>query len=185
MILIERLDRARHNRLAFSCGKDQLDRFLHETAAQAFSKNIAATYVAVHPNEPTKILGFYSVSNFQIDAGELPDVISRRFALPNGRLPATLIGRLAVVNEMQGLRLGSHLLIDALIRCALAGEQVASSAIVVDALDENVVPFYEQFGFTRFSEGSRRLFIMMATVRELDIVRLRIAEMRDVNREAI
>lgn len=177
MLIIERLDRTKHNRLAFSCGKDVLDRFLHETAHQAFVKNIAATYVIVDENEPDRILGFYSVSNFQIDAGELPDVIRRRYALPNGRIPATLIGRLAVAEAEQRKKLGTHLMIDALIRCCLAAEQVASTAIVVEALDEDVVPFYEQYGFMSFSETSRKLFLMTATARELEIVQKRLAEM--------
>lgn len=184
MVTIERLDRAKHNRFAFTSGTDQLDRFLHETARQAYSKNLAMTYVAIDPEDSSKILGFYSVSSFQLDAGELPEVISKRFALPNSRLPATLIGRLAVAKEAQGQGLGPFLLMDALVRCAMAAEQVASTAIVVDAIDEEKVGFYEQYGFQRCSENSTRLFIMMQTVRQLDMVAKRIATMQ-ASKEAI
>jgi predicted GNAT family N-acyltransferase len=176
--MIERLDRTKHNRLAFSCGKETLDRFLHETAHQAFVKNVAVTYVITDSEEPDRILGFYTVSNFQIDAGEMPEVVRRRYALPNGRLPATLIGRLAVARSEQKRGLGAHLMIDAMVRCCLAASSIASTAIVVEAIDEDVVPFYEPYGFTRFSEESRKLFIMMATVRQLPLVKRRMGEVQ-------
>jgi hypothetical protein len=37
----------------------------------------------------------------------------------------------------------------------------------VDAIEESVTAFYERVGFTRFEPGSLKMFILMATVREL------------------
>jgi len=174
MIVIERLDRTKHNRLAFSCGKEPLDRFLQEVAHQAFTKNIAATYVAIDLEAPDRILGFYSVCNFQLHAGELPEVERKRRRLPGNLLPATLIGRLAVDKSVAGRGLGSWLLIDALARCFRAGQQIAATAIVVDALDDDFVPFYEQYGFQRCNPETKKLFIMMDTVGQLDAVRAQV-----------
>lgn len=182
---IERLDCTKHNRLAFACGKEPLDRFLHETAHQAFQKNIAATYVAVDPNEPAKIIGYYSVCSFQIDAGEIDIVERKRRRLPAGRLlPATLIGRLAVHSEHQGKGLGADLLFDALVRSYIAGRQIASTAIVIDAMDEGVVGFYEQYGFRRCAPESLKMYIMMHTVGQLEIVQRRVAEAAHAAEEA-
>jgi len=54
---------------------------------------------------------------------------------------------------------------DAMARCARVADEVGCVAIVVDALDEKVVAFYERVGFRRFEPGSLKLFIPMATVR--------------------
>jgi len=175
MTIIERLDRATHNRIAFSCGKESLDRFLHETAHQAFKKNLAATFVAVNPEFPGRILGYYSVCNFQIDAQELPDLVRRRYRLPRHLVPATLIARLAVDLTVQGQGIGGYLLLDALIRCFQAGLEVASAAIIVDALEEAIVPFYEQYGFQRYAPDSLKHFIMMDTVAQLELVQKKIS----------
>ena len=175
MIVIERLNRDMHNRVAFSCGKESLDRFLHETAHQAFKKNLAATFVAVKPEEPTRILGYYSICNFQIDAQELPEVIRRKHGLPRHLVPATLIARLAVDSSAQRHGIGGYLVFDALARCFRAGLEVASTTIIVDALEEDIVSFYEQYGFQRYALDSLKLFIMMETVAQIDEIQTRIS----------
>lgn len=72
-------------------------------------------YVLVDSNEPAIVLGFYTLSSYGIDVGELPPEVVKR--LPRYPLiPATLLGRLAVNVERQGQGIGEFLLIDALRR---------------------------------------------------------------------
>jgi hypothetical protein len=59
------------------------------------------------------------------------------------------------------------MLMDAMARCARVAENVGGGAIVVDAIEEGVTAFYERVGFTRFEPGSLKMFILMATVRQL------------------
>lgn len=171
MIVTEQLDKAKHSRLAFSCGRDSLDQFLHENAHQAFKKNVAVTFVAVDTDEPAHILGYYSVSSFLVNAGELPEMQAKR--LPRN-IPATLIGRLAVDKNSQGKGIGGFMIVDAFVRCYKVSRQIASVAIVVDALEQEVIPFYEQYGFQRFEPGSLKLFIMMETIAQLPVVQERL-----------
>jgi ribosomal protein S18 acetylase RimI-like enzyme len=70
-----------------------------------------------------------------------------------------LIGRLAVSNTVQGQGIGKMLLVDAIKRTQSISDQIAIYAIVVDAINDKAIGFYEQFGFARLSDDSPRLFL--------------------------
>ena len=103
----------------------------------------------------------------RIEAGQLPRSAARALKLPAHELPASLVARLAVSESATGRGIGSLMLMDAMARCARAAGEIGSVAIVVDALDEGVIPFYEKVGFTPFEPGSLKMFIPMTTVRKI------------------
>lgn len=150
-----------HDRAAFSCGADDLDRYLRERAGQDERKNLARVFVA-EGAKPQIVAGYYTVSSYGIDVGELPEANRKR--LPRYPvIPAALIGRLAVAIPYQGTGLGERLLIDAIARVLDAGNEVATYAIVVDAKDDRAASFYRKYGFIPFPSRPMRLFLPMAT----------------------
>jgi GNAT superfamily N-acetyltransferase len=166
-LIVESLQKGKHDRLGFSCGNESLDRFFQEHAHQAALKDLSRTYVGVDENDETVVLGYYTVTPCRIEAGELPRTLMRLLRLPDRDLPASLIARLAVSKAAQGKGVGSLLLIDALVRCARVTGEIGGIAIVVDAMEDAVAPFYERLGFRRLELESRRMFIPMATIRNL------------------
>jgi GNAT superfamily N-acetyltransferase len=166
-VIIESLRKDKHHRLAFTCGKEPLDRFIHEYAHQAVAKGLSKTYVAVDEDDQTAILGYYTVTTCRIEAGELTQTIAKKLKLPKHELPASLVARLAVSESVKGRGVGALLLMDAMARCARVADEVGGVAIVVDAMDEAVTRFYERVGFSRFEPQSLKMFIPMATVREM------------------
>ena len=60
-----------------------------------------------------------------------------------------------------------HLLLDSLSRSLAASKQVASFAVVVDAIDEEARAFYQHFEFLPFRDESRRLFLSMKAIEHL------------------
>lgn len=154
-----------HDRAAFSCGNSDLDAYLKHHATQDERRNVARVFVLVGDG-PSAIAGFYSVSSTGIDIGDLPQEQAKK--LPHYPvIPAALIGRLAVGREYQGQGLGGVLLVDALKRIIEAGGSVAAYAVVVDAKDDRAVSFYEKHGFQRFPTRPERLFLPVATARQL------------------
>lgn len=152
-----------HDRAAFSCGAEALDAYLRKRAGQEQRKNIARVFVA-EGGEPHVIAGYYTLSGFGIDVGDLPEPEAKR--LPRYPIvPAALIGRLAVDRRFQGMGLGGILLIDALARILQAGGEVASYAAVVDAKDDSAVAFYRKYGFIPFPSRPNRLFLPVATAK--------------------
>lgn len=77
-------------------------------------------------------------------------------------IPVVLLGRLAVDERFSGHGLGRSLLTDAVTRAMVAAETVAAAALLVHAISESAVTFYEKFGFTQFPESSQSLFLRFA-----------------------
>ena len=169
--LIEALDKRKHERGAFSCGKQPLDDYLKRTARKAQAGDTGRTWVAIDRDAATDdsgrrpVLGYYTVSMCSVDLTALPE--GRRSGLPRPQVPAALLGRLAVDRTAQGEGLGRALLIDALRRMANAAEHVAAHAVVLDAIDEGAKRFYEQYGFLELADDPLHLFLPMDTVRQL------------------
>jgi GNAT superfamily N-acetyltransferase len=154
---------AAHDRQAFSCGAEPLDRYLQTQATQDVRRHIANCFVA-SPAESNVVAGYYTLSAASIPMTDLPEAQARK--LPRYPvLPAALIGRLAVDRRWQGKQLGAALLFDAIARAIRA--DAAVFALVVDAKDEAVARFYRHHGFQAFSEKAARMFLPVATARRV------------------
>lgn len=128
-------------------------------------RGLAVVYVLVDTFTPETIAGFYTLSASSVPLDDFPDEIARR--LPYSNVPVSLIGRLATSLEYRGQNCGSRLVVDALMRsCTISEQVIGVHAVVVEAKDEGVVPFYERFGFARFKDDRLRLFIPIKTARE-------------------
>ena len=160
--VVEPLD-VQHNRSDFECGVEALDRYLKQQASQDMRRRIAAPFVLVD-QDIDRIAGYYTLAATAIHLAELPPEIIKK--LPKYPLvPATLLGRLAVNQRYQGQGVGSFLLIDALRRSF--NSEIASMAVVVDALDDKAHAFYKHHQFIPFQEQSQRLYLPMTTIAKL------------------
>ena len=105
------------------------------------------------------VVGFYSLSSFTLDLGDLPEELARKLPRYDG-VPAARIGRLARDSRVRGKGVGELLLADAVRRILSAAQSLAVFAIIVDAKDEHAARFYEAFGFRRFPLRPNRLFLL-------------------------
>lgn len=154
---------ARHERAAFSCGIEPLDRYLQTQANQDIRRNISNCFVAVAEGE-ISIAAYYTLAASSIPINELPAEIARR--LPRYPvLPAVLIGRLAVDRHFARQSLGSALLYDAIARTMAA--DAAVFAIIVDAKNEIAANFYRRFGFQSFTSRPLSLFFSVSSAAKL------------------
>ena len=151
---------AKHDRAAFSCGNEALDRYLKEQAGQDLRRRVARVFVAVG-DQPTEIAGYYSLAATSIARESLPAADARR--LPRYPVPAVL-GRLAVDQRFQRQGLGELLVADALTRVLHASEAMAVYAVIVDAKSTELVSFYQRLGFRAFPDTPLRLFLPLATI---------------------
>ena len=98
----------KHDRAAFSCGYEELDRYIKERASQEAKKKISASFVLVESGDNT-VIGFYNLSATSILLCDLPEKTAKK--LPRyPDVPATLLGRLAVDSRYKGRRHGEILL---------------------------------------------------------------------------
>jgi GNAT superfamily N-acetyltransferase len=153
---VEPLDRSRHNRKAFDCGRPELNDWLAHQAAQAQVRhNSARTFVLTEDGET--ILGYYALTSHSVDV----DAVSAQLArgqLRDYPIPAVLLSRLAVAADHQGRRLGERLLADAVRQVVKASGSIGIALLVVDALDDRAASFYEKYGLERWPTDGLRLF---------------------------
>lgn len=151
-----------HDRSAFQCGADILNRYLQKQATQDIRRRISRVFITTTAKKPQIIIGYYTLSTLSIELSQLPEQLSRK--LPKHALPAALIGRLAVDRSAQGHGVGKMLLADAVKRTLSVSDQIAIYAMVVDAIDEKAAAFYEKFGFARLGADLSRLFLPLKSI---------------------
>jgi predicted GNAT family N-acyltransferase len=157
-----------HDRAAFTCGKASLDNYLRDRAIPDAKGLSTITFVLVDETDGRTIHGYYSLSSTSVEFGVVPPTVAKRLRISKHRLmSATLIGRLAISNAMQGRRLGEALLFDALKRAYFAAQQVGSALVIVHALDDDAARFYAKYGFVAFADVARGLFLPTSTVAQL------------------
>jgi predicted GNAT family N-acyltransferase len=165
VLKIELLDNRKHNRSDFCCGKDSLDNYICKQASQDLKKRVSTVFVLV--DDPSlNVLAFYTLSSYTVDIAVLDEAFTKR--LPRyPLLPATLLGRLAVDERQKGQGLGALMLVDALQKALHASTQVASLAVIAEALDESASNFYMKYGFRQFRQNPMKLYLPMKSVEEL------------------
>lgn len=146
-----------HDRAAFHCGVPALDDYLHKYAAQQNAKGISTVFVLIDDAEPSKILGFYTLSAAQITVQQLSE--AERKKLPRSPVPCFRMGRLARAIESRGAGLGEVLIGCAVDRCLHARSLVGAYALLVDAKDEKAKSFYKRYGFVSCVDAPMSLYL--------------------------
>jgi GNAT superfamily N-acetyltransferase len=151
-----------HDRAQFESGIEALDRYLRAQAGQDARRRLAAPFLLVLPSRI--VAGYYTLSASSVRLAELPGETVKK--LPRYPLvPVTLLGRLAVDRRHQGRGYGLFLLADALWRSLRS--EIASFAVIGDAIDENARRFYERESFLPFPGQPMKLFRPLADIAKL------------------
>lgn len=160
----ERLN-ADHRIDGFDNGRHaSLDHWLAERALASEGAS-ARTYVVCNADRPGHVAGYYTITTAMEERAALPTARLRR-GRP-GKVPLLLVARLAVDVDFQGLGLGADLLADALRRCAAASEIAGVRAVIVHAIDDTAVGFYQRHRFIASPLGARVLLMPIEAVRAL------------------
>jgi len=163
----EPLDPARHHLGELDSGEPELDTWLREHAAGAAARRVARTFVWVEPDaDPDRAVGYYSLAGHRLVRDDLPRSIGR--GSPT-EVPAVLLARLALDRTHHGEGNGGALLADALARIVVATDIVAARFVVVDALHEKAVGFYQHHGFRRIPDTLRLIQKVSDIAAALDV----------------
>jgi len=154
--VVARLDPG-NDRGNFDCGIESLNRYLTTQATQDLRRGLAVPYVVLYP--PSNVVAaYFTLSAASIDLLDLPERLRKK--LPGGAvIGASLLGRLAVDRSHQGAGLGA-LMLGAAVDLSFAQSPLACVAMIVDAINPAAMAFYEKFGFIRFPDAPRRLFLV-------------------------
>jgi GNAT superfamily N-acetyltransferase len=159
-----------HDRAGFDCGVAALNIYLSRYARQNHDGGGARTFVAVRPDEPSRVLGYYTISPSDIAFAKVPHKLFRH--LGQYEVPVYRLGRLAVNLSDQGRGLGADLLFAAGARAIAVARQVGGIALAIDAKDEAAARWYERFGAVRLLDDPQKLVL------PLDIIEASIRQAR-------
>lgn len=155
-----------HNREAFDCGVPALNHFLQRTARQHQKKGVSQTFVLIDDELawPTRILGYFALTACESPTEDLPTELAR--GLPQ-KIPAVLLGRLAVDRQFQGHGFGATLLVEAIRVVAQIIPKIGICGLFVDAKDDAAAAFYRHFGFVPLMSNTHRLFLPLESIRQI------------------
>ncbi len=145
----------------FNSGEEALDRWLRGRARGNEKSGASRTMICV--TDSGIVAGYYCLSSSALTVSDGPAKLVQGQPDP---VPVVLLGRLAVDRQFAGRGLGFSLLRHAVLRAIEASETLGIRAMLVHALTDEVVPFYEKFGFTRFPGQSHTLYLLIADARE-------------------
>lgn len=155
----EPIDR-HHDRKNFDCGSRELNEYLDRYARQNHESGGAKTFVAVMPADPTRVLGYYSISPGAIEFTRVPARLARK--LGRYEVPVFRLGRLAVAQSYQGL--GSELLVAAGVRALAVAVEIGGIALAIDAKDARAARWYKRFGAMQLLDDSLKLILPLGVM---------------------
>lgn len=130
-----------HNTNVFCSGNDLLDDWLKFKALSNEKKRASRCFVITKNNT---IIGYYAIAAGSIAHKEATGKIRRNMPDP---IPIMILGRLAIDKNYQHMGLGTALLKDVLLRSLQAADIIGIKAILVHAIDQNAIHFYQERGF--------------------------------------
>lgn len=151
-----------HDASDFDCGEPDLDDWLRKSAMSSDGRGITRTYVWVDRHDPERrVRAHHATMPYTIDRETLSRSQGRGLT---SSIPGYLLARLALHRDLQGERLGSALLAEALRRLAGSALAVGGRFVVVDALNDTAVSFYVKHGFAPLPDAPDRLIMRVKEI---------------------
>lgn len=118
-------------------------------------------------DEQEAVVGYFAITPHIVDREAAPKKVGR--GAPR-QIPAILLAKLALSEELHDQGLGAELLVRALHTILEAARVAGGKLVVVDAIDDAAAAFYRHHDFVAFPDRSDRLVMKLSTVaRAVDI----------------
>jgi GNAT superfamily N-acetyltransferase len=157
------LDPKRHDRSTFDSGAPDLDDWLRRFANQNRRRDTAATWVIVDRDDT--VLAYASVAMTGIDRTAAPSAVAKHSPDP---VPALLIGRLAVDRSVAGAGVGTGMVAHVLATAVELNQLAACRAVVVTALGERALQWWQRLGFDPFDPNDPENFDLYLLTSEIE-----------------
>ena len=152
---------ASHNTASFDCGKAPLNQFLQRYALTNQATGSARTFVTL---SGAQVFGYYSLAAASAEHACVPSRVSK--GLARHPIPMLLLARLAVDVKAKGQGLGRSLLQSALAKYLQASEVIGARALMVHAIDEAAIGFYQSYGFESSPVDAAHLYLLTKDIRK-------------------
>jgi GNAT superfamily N-acetyltransferase len=151
---------ASHRLEQFDCGEPVLNHWLQRRALTNHVSGASRVFVVIDGSG--EVFGYYALAAGAVAHAAASGSVRRNMPDP---VPVLVLGRLAVDRRMQGQRVGSALLADAVRRATRVAGEAGVRALLVHALHERARDFYLRYGFRSSPLDSMTLMLRLADVR--------------------
>ncbi|WP_312971939.1 GNAT family N-acetyltransferase [Atlantibacter sp.] len=134
-----------HDLTEFDCGNAALNDWLVRRAFKNQTLNASRTFVTCQAGTHI-VVGYYCLASGSVDHTHATRGLRQNMPDP---IPVILLGRLAVDVAYQRHKVGQWLLKDATDRVEKVAGHVGVKAIMVHAIDEKAMHFYQHYGFVQ------------------------------------
>jgi ribosomal protein S18 acetylase RimI-like enzyme len=149
-IHIKPLRTKEHVRGAFSCSVLKIQNYCRFNIHKQHDAYQVRAFVACD-GDGLDILGYYYLNLTSYQIGRIDDNADGKFKRVDA-VPAVYLGMIGVHNDCQGIGIGKMLMRDAMLRTVQIAENAGTYGLTLDALDDNLVGYYSQFGFQAFRD---------------------------------
>lgn len=139
-----------HDLECFRSGRDSVDTWLREKARGA--SDLIATHLCL--DDAGVVCSFFALQSTIVDTGDFPGRL-RRGANAEGRSTAVLLAQMGLRESLHRQGYGRALFARAAQEAAVCARVCRVPLLVLDAADEQLVPFYESFGMRRLPNSFR------------------------------
>jgi GNAT superfamily N-acetyltransferase len=147
----------------FDCGSIAQTDWLRRHALQAHRTDSSRVRVVTHLGDP-QVVGYYALAAGAVERATAPERVAR--GMPRHPVPVVLLTRLGVDLGEQGRGLGRALLRDALVRIAVAADEIAARALLIHCENERARAFYLHLAeFETSPTDPLHLFLLLTDLR--------------------
>ncbi len=157
---------ADHHCDSFTSGVESgIDDWFRRSALNEQRNRRMSTWVCLDNN--AKVIAFFSLCTIACDLRDASKSHQKSLCTQGTTMaPATLLAKMGLSSEFHRRGLGRALVLEAFRQATTAADRVACRLLVVDALTDDLVPFYERMFFTKIGQ-QRRLMMKMSKAREI------------------
>lgn len=141
-------DKTYTNQKRFDCENKTINKFVAGSLKKQVRQNLSQCFVLLDTSNDDRLIGFYTLSSFAIEASEL-ETLSKG-SLPS-RIPCSRLIMLGIDKEYKNRGLGKRLMQSVIVKTIDAAEQIGIYGLFLDA-DEGAYTFYIDHGFIPLQE---------------------------------
>ncbi|MCL2655893.1 MAG: GNAT family N-acetyltransferase [Betaproteobacteria bacterium] len=150
---------AHHELEQFTSGVFSLDQWLQRRALKNQSTGASRTFVA---GAGHRVLAYYALASSAVTSEAASGRFRRNMPDP---IPVVVLGRLAVDQSFHGKGIGRALVRDACLRVIQAADTIGIRGMLVHALSNKALAFYERIGFERSPLDPMILMVTLADLK--------------------
>jgi len=140
----------------FACGEASLDEWLKRRAMINQLSGASRTFITA--DSQGRVFGYYAMAAGAVSHQMATGGVRRNMPDP---IPVMVLGRLAIDQRAQGIKLGAALLQDAVNRAVAVSQNAGVRALLVHALHDRAKRFYEYYGFQESPQHTMTLMLRL------------------------